>query len=746
MSHTLAARLCVPALLLASACSAPMNSDGIEPWMPHAAAVAEVEAGTLPGSGPMAGPPYVPLRAPGDRPDVTVYGYWPSWGDPLSTVPWDQLTHVAVFSVDLRSDGTLGATSNWTANAATAMSLAAPYGVSVHLCVTSFDDAVMNAVLSSPALRTAAISQLADLVDDYGAHGVNVDFEGLDAHLKQEFVAFVQELSAAVDEVYVAMPAVDWNSAYDFDELAFASDGLFIMGYDYHWSGGSPGPVAPLDGGATWGAYDLMWTLNDYRTWGAPDTSIVMGLPLYGRHWETTSNAVPGTSTGTSWAELYASAVPLGSSYGRHYDASAATAYAFPDSTSQLWYDDDASVAAKVSWALGEGVQGVGFWALTYDDADASLWAGIDALTHDGVRLEAPTPGVAGVDNTFVATGAVPGETVHFAYGLSTGSTPVPGCPTEVQLAGAAVLGSAVADGAGRAALTLPVSMAADGRTVHLQAVQLATCDVSNLVSHDFGGSTPTVPSACYPGPAEDYSACWDVVPAGGMGPDYAYPAPIGSNYQEPTRYLDLVAMDPAAMVAPNFRLDELAQEWKGPYAVVQVHAVERLQELRDALGALVINSGYRSPAYNASVGGASASRHMYGDAFDIDPVSATLTQLEAECYARGAGYVGMYVSHVHCDWRDDAQEAVFFGSMAPPPPPVDPPRHTAHIEGTSRGLRAPSTGWDCGEPLREWTAWDDSGRVLAVHVGAEFEPPEGTAEVEVLVGGNVRVRETVLR
>ena len=70
-----------------------------------------------------------------------------------------------------------------------------------------------------------------------------VDIEGLNRDLKDDFVRFVEECSEVFDEVVLAMPAVDWSGAYDYDALANASDGLFIMGYGYHWSGGSPGPA-----------------------------------------------------------------------------------------------------------------------------------------------------------------------------------------------------------------------------------------------------------------------------------------------------------------------------------------------------------------------------------------------------------------------------------------------------------------------------------------------------------------------
>ncbi|MCB9673640.1 MAG: DUF882 domain-containing protein [Alphaproteobacteria bacterium] len=192
-------------------------------------------------------------------------------------------------------------------------------------------------------------------------------------------------------------------------------------------------------------------------------------------------------------------------------------------------------------------------------------------------------------------------------------------------------------------------------------------------------------------------------------------------------------------MLAPNFRLDEIAQEYKGRYAVVQPHAVDRLQDLRDELGPLVVNSGYRPPGYNASIGGATYSRHMYGDAFDIDPVNVSLTTLQSACYSHGAGYVGVYTTHMHCDWRDDTVSIEFFGTpngtFTFQPPPFDA---VVRFDSFGVELEAPAEGWDEGEPLREWTAYDADGYAIDSFVGEKYEPPADAASVEVWIGREI--------
>ena len=73
-----------------------------------------------------------------------------------------------------------------------------------------------------------------------------------------------------------------------------------------------------------------------------------------------------------------------------------------------------------------------------------------------------------------------------------------------------------------------------------------------------------------------------------------------------------------------------------------------------------MIDSGYRCPHGNASVGGAAQSRHMWGDAADMHSANHPWDQsewllLQAAATAAGATFIEPYnqdPSHVHADWR----------------------------------------------------------------------------------------------
>lgn len=85
---------------------------------------------------------------------------------------------------------------------------------------------------------------------------------------------------------------------------------------------------------------------------------------------------------------------------------------------------------------------------------------------------------------------------------------------------------------------------------------------------------------------------------------------------------------------------------------------IAALERLRAAVGRpIVIVSGYRSPAYNARVGGAKRSQHLYNRAADIREGVATVAQARAAGFT-GIGISGRWATHVdvrpggRVEWR----------------------------------------------------------------------------------------------
>ena len=169
----------------------------------------------------------------------------------------------------------------------------------------------------------------------------------------------------------------------------------------------------------------------------------------------------------------------------------------------------------------------------------------------------------------------------------------------------------------------------------------------------------------CYLGANSDYTTCFELhyFEADAMPDGYTYPGLFEGdiNYRSPIAFIDLEAIDPSTAVAPNFVISELAEASDGRWAVVQPHAVESLQALRDTYGAITVFSAFRSPSYNAGIEGATYSRHMYGDGFDIALSGGGIAELEVGCGNEG-GMLVEYNSHVHCDFRFEPVDELFFG------------------------------------------------------------------------------------
>ena len=115
-------------------------------------------------------------------------------------------------------------------------------------------------------------------------------------------------------------------------------------------------------------------------------------------------------------------------------------------------------------------------------------------------------------------------------------------------------------------------------------------------------------------------------------------------------------AKDGGKKLSTNFKVKEFACKDGSDAVLVAPRLVMVLQSIRSHFGAAVtINSGYRTPQYNAKVGGVAHSQHCYGTAADIVVRGKTPAQVAA--YARQLmpdwGGVGVYDSFCHIDVRE---------------------------------------------------------------------------------------------
>ncbi|MEZ5351598.1 MAG: glycosyl hydrolase family 18 protein [Bryobacteraceae bacterium] len=255
--------------------------------------------------------------------------------------------------------------------------LAAERGIALMPIVMNgdFEVAVLRAVLRDDASRSALAGKLARLALAEGFQGLQLDFENLEAsdrepyadlasRLGEELHRYGKQLSVAVASPVYSIGAVDakpasWtptprSEGFDYARLASASDFLTLMAYDQYATADTPGPVA----GIAWVEACIRTVLET-----VPASKIMLGLPLYHRHWAGTR-----VTTGP-WAEAQAEAMradappvwsPLHEEPSIRFDR---------DRVSHvIWFHDAASLARRMELMRRYRLRGFSAWRLGQED------------------------------------------------------------------------------------------------------------------------------------------------------------------------------------------------------------------------------------------------------------------------------------------------------------------------------------------------------------------------------------------
>ena len=311
-----------------------------------------------------------------------VFGWHPYWSAGLeANYDWSLLSDMSFFSYQVNaSTGNAITTNGWASSNAVTQALA--NGVRVNLCVTLFSD--HGTFFNSPTAPQTLITNLISLVQSRGAHGVNIDFEGVSSIYKTQFNQFLinlcNQMHAAIpgSQVSVCTYAVDWNDVFDEAAIDPYIDYYTIMGYDYYWSGSSvAGPTAPLYTFNTFN-YNLARSVNYYVSQGASREKIILGLPYYGMEWNTTSSSVPSSVTSYVGSRTYKTVRDnaSGNYSARQWEPTGLCPYYtyYSSNWKQCFVDDEESLAYKYDFVNMMGIAGIGIWALGYDNGYSELW------------------------------------------------------------------------------------------------------------------------------------------------------------------------------------------------------------------------------------------------------------------------------------------------------------------------------------------------------------------------------------
>ncbi|MCK5839638.1 MAG: hypothetical protein KAG99_07305, partial [Bacteroidales bacterium] len=329
----------------------------------------------------------------------TVFGYQPYWGgSSYLSYQWELLSDLCYFSYEVDpATGNPATTHNWMTTSV--IDSAKAHNVNIHLCITLFSNHAL--FFQNPNAWQTLIDSVINLVDQREAKGVNINFEAVSSSMKIQLNEFIIEFTNQIHDalpgsvVSVAVPAVDWSEIYNIPLLNEYIDLFMIMGYDYYWNGSSyAGPSDPHYCMTSGYKYSVARTVSYYESEGMPLNKLLVGVPYYGREWQTAGGVAPSATTANGTARSYAHVKNNASglyspenkkvelnSFGPYY------AFQVNNGWTQCFINDVNSLERRYKMVNRRQLAGIGIWALGYDDGHSDLWQVIAESFAQGIQI-----------------------------------------------------------------------------------------------------------------------------------------------------------------------------------------------------------------------------------------------------------------------------------------------------------------------------------------------------------------------
>jgi spore germination protein YaaH len=232
----------------------------------------------------------------------------------------------------------------------------------------NFERKIIDSFLNNKIAKEKVIEELVEIIKNYELAGFNIDFEYISPTNRSYLNNFIYNLADAIRDlgalVTISVPAKikedfssNWTGAFDYETLGNHVDQMMIMGYDYHWRGGVPGPIAPI----YW-----LEDVIEYALTKVSKEKIILGLPTYGYDWEVGSNNL-------AQALSYTGVKQRLDKYDGEYswDEDSSTPYFKYQSIGEehvVWFEDLTSLEEKLKLVKKYDLGGVVFWRLGLED------------------------------------------------------------------------------------------------------------------------------------------------------------------------------------------------------------------------------------------------------------------------------------------------------------------------------------------------------------------------------------------
>jgi chitinase len=280
-----------------------------------------------------------------------VIGYFPSWnGADVKRIPFDKLTHINYAFVNpTEAGGLTGVNAKMLRDLS---ALAHDYGVKISASVGGWkggNTSNWKTMAVHPASRAEFVRNAVKLCDLYGLDGIDIDWEYPDSSTADDFVVVLKDLAAALHPqgriLSATVDAMGEKHAAFVRPEAFASvDFLNIRAYDWNWA-------AKNMSHSSYGLADS--SLDYWLKRGCPRAKAVLGVPFYGRSYNSENN------TYAKYRELV------------QQDEDAPN----KDQSGGYFYNGTQTMARKTELAMKKG-GGIMIWEISQDTSGAASLLG----------------------------------------------------------------------------------------------------------------------------------------------------------------------------------------------------------------------------------------------------------------------------------------------------------------------------------------------------------------------------------